>query len=200
MYPSGITPRLVSLIAREPRLLPYLDMPLQHGSDRVLARMRRPERQDTVRERVRWLRDEIDDLTLRTTVIVGFPGETEDDVRVMMDFLEEIRFDRVGAFAYSVEEGTAAAAMPDQVPEEVKAERLDMVMEHQRELSYESNLQRVGTRAWMLVDGLTPDHGNHGAEGRTQGQAVEVDGQTFLASANGVRPGDIVEVEIVAAD
>ncbi len=200
MYPSGITPRLVSLIAREPRLLPYLDMPLQHGSDRVLARMRRPERQDTVRERVRWLRDEIDDLTLRTTVIVGFPGETDDDVRVMMDFLEEIRFDRVGAFAYSVEEGTAAAAMPDQVPEEVKAERLDMVMEHQRQLSFESNLQRVGRRGWMLVDELTPRHSGHDAVGRTQGQAVEVDGQTFLTSANGVRPGDIVEVEIVAAD
>ncbi len=199
MYPSGITPRLVSLIAREPRLLPYLDMPLQHGSDRVLARMRRPERQDTVRERVRWLRDEIDDLTLRTTVIVGFPGETEDDVRVMMEFLDEIRFDRVGAFAYSIEEGTAAAAMPGQVPEEVKAERLDMVMEHQRDLSYESNLQRVGTRAWMLVDELTPDHPDHDAVGRTQGQAVEVDGQTFLASANGALPGDIVEVEIVAA-
>ena len=200
MYPSGITPRLVSLIAREPRLLPYLDMPLQHGSDRILARMRRPERQDTVRERVRWLRDEIDDLTLRTTVIVGFPGETDDDVRVMMDFLEEIRFDRVGAFAYSVEEGTAAAAMPGQVPEEIKAERLDMVMERQRELSYESNLQRIGSRDWMLVDQLTPGTPGHDAVGRTQGQAVEVDGQTFLASGNGARPGDIVEVEIVAAD
>ena len=131
---------------------------------------------------------------------MGFPGETDDDVRVMMDFLEEIRFDRVGAFAYSVEEGTAAAAMPDQVPEEVKAERLDMVMEHQRELSYESNLQRVGSRDRMLVDELAPGHPGHDAVGRTRGQAVEVDGQTFLAAGNGVRPGDIVEVEIVAAD
>ena len=199
MYPSGITPRLVRLIAREPRLLPYLDMPLQHGSDAVLARMRRPERQATVRERVRWLRDEIDDLTLRTTVIVGFPGETDDDVRIMMDFLEEIRFDRVGAFAYSIEEGTAAAAMPDQVPDEVKAERLETVMEHQRGLSLESNLERVGTRAQLLVDELTPDHDGHEAVGRTQGQAIEVDGQTLLTSAGAVRPGDIVEVEIVEA-
>ena len=200
MYPSGITPALVDLIAAQPRLLPYLDMPLQHGSDRVLARMRRPERRKTVRERVRWLRDGIDDLTLRTTVIVGFPGETEDDVRVMMDFLEEIRFDRVGAFAYSVEEGTAAAAMPDQVPEELKAERLDRVMEHQRDLSLEANLGKVGTRAQVLVDEARVGEPDHDAVGRTQGQAPEVDGRTFLTGAAGVRAGDIVEVEIVGAD
>ncbi len=200
MYPSGITPALVDLIASQPRLIPYLDMPLQHGSDRVLARMRRPERQATVRQRVRWLRDSIDDLTLRTTVIVGFPGETEEDVRIMMEFLEEIRFDRVGAFTYSIEEGTAAAAMPDQVPEEVKAERLDRVMEHQRDLSLESNLQRVGTRAKVLVDELTPDQPDRGAVGRTQGQAPEVDGRTFLTGAQGIAPGDIVDVEIVDAD
>lgn len=200
MYPSGITPALVRLIAREPRLLPYLDMPLQHGSDRVLTRMRRPERQETVRERVRWLRDEIDDLTLRTTVIVGFPGETDDDVEIMMDFLEEIRFDRVGAFTYSIEEGTAAAEMPDQVPEEVKAERIDRVMERQRDLSLEANLQRVGTRAQLLVDELAPGGSGHDAVGRTQGQALEVDGHTFVTGARGVKEGDIVEVEIVEAD
>ena len=200
MYPSGITPALVELIASQPRLIPYLDMPLQHGSDRVLTRMRRPERQATVRERVRWLRDSIDDLTLRTTVIVGFPGETEEDVSIMMDFLEEIRFDRVGAFTYSIEEGTAAAEMPDQVPEEVKAERLDRVMEHQRDLSLESNLQRVGTRAKVLVDEMTPDEPHHDAVGRTQGQAPEVDGMTFLTGAGSVEAGDIVDVEIVDAD
>lgn len=200
MYPSGITPALVDLIASQPRLIPYLDMPLQHGSDRVLARMRRPERQETVRQRVGWLRDSIEDLTLRTTVIVGFPGETDDDLCVMMDFLEEMRFDRVGAFTYSIEEGTAAADMPDQVPEEVKAERLDRVMEHQRDLSLESNLQRVGTRAKVLVDETTPGEPRHDAVGRTQGQAPEVDGLTFLTGASGVAAGDIVDVEIVDAD
>ena len=200
MYPSGITPALVRLIASEPRLLPYLDMPLQHGSDRVLARMRRPERQKTVRERVRWLRDEIDDLTLRTTVIVGFPGETEEDVEIMIDFLEEIRFDRVGAFTYSIEEGTAAAAMPGQVPEEVKAERMDRVMERQRDLSLEANLERVGTRAQLLVDEVSPRESGYDAVGRTQGQALEVDGHTFVTGARGVQEGDIVEVEIVEAD
>lgn len=200
MYPSGITPGLVSLLAREPRLLPYLDMPLQHGSDRILTRMRRPERQSTIRERVRWLRDSIDDLTLRTTVIVGFPGETDDDVREMMDFLEEIRFDRVGAFTYSIEEGTAAAAMPDQVPDEVKAERLELVMERQREISYESNRANVGRRESVLVDSLTTEEEGCQAVGRSRGQAPEVDGRTWLKELGRARPGDIVEVEIVDAD
>ena len=200
MYPSGITRGLVSLMAREPRLLPYLDMPLQHGSDEVLARMRRPERQATIRERVRWLRDSIEDLTLRTTIIVGFPGETGDDVRIMLDFLDEIRFDRVGAFAYSIEEGTAAARMPDQVPEQVKAERLELVMEHQRGISYESNMARIGRRTTALVDELTPGEEEWDALGRTRGQAVEVDGRTFLTGVEGARAGDIVEVEIVDAD
>jgi len=202
MYPSGITPALVSLLAREPRLPPYLDMPLQHGSDRVLARMRRPERRRTVRERVRWLRAEIEDLTLRTTVIVGFPGETEEDVQAMLDFLAEIRFDRLGAFAYSIEEGTPAAAMPDQVPDEVKAERLDRVMELQRGISWRSNRDWVGRRAQVMVDGPAPEETGHDAVGRTGGQAPEVDGRTFLTGfgSASVRAGDIVEVEIVDAD
>ena len=200
MYPSGITPELVSLLAREPRLLPYLDMPLQHGSDRVLTRMRRPERQRTIRERVRWLRDSVEDLTLRTTVIVGFPGETDDDVREMIDFLDEVRFDRVGAFGYSVEEGTAAAEMPDQVPEDVRAERLELVMEHQREISNEANRARIGHRDSVLVDSLTPDEEGAEAVGRTRGQAPEVDGRTWLTDVGRARPGDIVEVEIVDAD
>ena len=200
MYPSGITPGLVSLLARESRLLPYLDMPLQHGSDRILTSMRRPERQATIRERVRWLRDSIDDLTLRTTVIVGFPGETDDDVREMVDFLEEIRFDRVGAFTYSIEEGTAAAAMPDQVPDEVKAERLELVMERQREISRELNDARVGCRERVLVDSLTTEEEGCQAVGRSRGQAPEVDGRTWLRELGRASPGDIVEVEIVDAD
>ena len=200
MYPSGITPGLVSLLAREPRLLPYLDMPLQHGSDRILTRMRRPERQATIRERVRWLRDSVDDLTLRTTVIVGFPGETDEDVREMVDFLEEIRFDRVGAFPYSIEEGTAAAAMPDQVPDEVKAERLELVMERQREISHESNHARIGCRESVLVDSFSTEEEGCQAVGRSRGQAPEVDGRTWLRELGRARPGDIVEVEIVDAD
>ncbi|MGH7449572.1 MAG: MiaB/RimO family radical SAM methylthiotransferase, partial [Longimicrobiales bacterium] len=115
MYPSGIYPALVEQIAREPRIVPYIDMPIQHGSDSVLKRMRRPERQDTIRERAAWLRNAIPDVALRTTVIVGFPGETDDEFDDMLGLLEEIRFDHLGAFAYSEEDDTPAVRMPDQV-------------------------------------------------------------------------------------
>ena len=125
MYPSGITREIVELMAGEDVLLPYLDMPLQHGSDRVLEAMRRPERQAVIRERVAWIREAVPDVTLRTTVIVGFPGESEDDFRLMLDLLEELSFDRVGAFTYSVEDGTPAADMPDQIPDSLKRERLE---------------------------------------------------------------------------
>ena len=201
MYPSGITRDLAELISREHRLLPYLDMPLQHGSDRMLKRMRRPERQATIRERVGWLRDRIDDLALRTTVIVGFPGETEDDFTVMLELLDELRFNRVGAFPYSVEEGTVAAEMPDQVPDDLKAERLERLEDHQRGLSHEANLALVGRRLPVLVDSAAAAGGEHvgKAVGRTWGQGPEVDGQTFLAGATSTEPGDIVIAEIVEA-
>src|SRR5687767_6698601 len=132
MYPSGIQRDLVELMASQPRLLPYLDMPIQHGSDRMLERMRRPERQRTIRERVQWLRDAVPDLSLRTTLIVGFPGETDDDFEQMVDLLEEIRFDYVGAFTYSTEEGTLAADMSEQVEDDVKRERLERLLDIQR--------------------------------------------------------------------
>lgn len=220
MYPSGITGELVELIAREPRILPYLDMPLQHGSDRVLQRMRRPERQSTIRERVSRLRERIDGLTLRTTVVVGFPGESEDDFAALLELLEELRFDRVGAFAYSLEEGTKAAEMPDQVPDEIKAERLARLEDHQRGLSWEANLALVGHRLPVLVEEKVLDRQGTGATttrqgrrlagsecggagpmavGRTWGQGPEVDGQTYLAGAAGARRGEIVTAEIVDA-
>lgn len=200
MYPSGITPEMVELLADEARILPYLDMPIQHGSDRILEAMRRPERTDTIRARVAELRRAVPDLTLRTTVIVGFPGETDDDFRRMLDFLEEMRFERVGAFAYSVEEGTRAADMPGHLPEEVKAERLEELMEVQRAISFEGNLEQVGRRVTALVDHRVDDDEEFCAVARTPAQALEVDGVTQIrGSGDGVRPGDMVEVEIVDA-
>jgi ribosomal protein S12 methylthiotransferase len=210
MYPSGITPELVALLAAEPRILPYLDVPIQHGSDTVLRRMRRPERQATIRERVGWLRDAIPGLTLRTTVIVGFPGETDDEFEDMLGLLEELRFDRVGAFTYSVEEGTPAAVMPDQVDHDLMVDRLERLMELQREISFDGNRELVGTLQTVLVDRLVDDP-EHAAEGRTRGQAVDVDGLTRILApdpgqgtqgAGGVgdlAPGRFVEVEIVDA-
>ena len=199
MYPSGITRDLVDLLAAEPRLLPYLDMPLQHGSDRILKAMRRPERQATIRERVRWLREAIPGLTLRTTVIVGFPGETEDDFNELLALLEELRFDRVGAFTYSVEEGTPAAAMEEQLPEEVKAERLEALMDVQREISFELNLAQVGRRTIALVDRVLDEDPEFAFQARIESQALDVDGVTNLLPAEGVTPGAFVEIEIVDA-
>lgn len=199
MYPSGITREVVELLASHPRLLPYLDMPIQHGSDRMLELMRRPERQATIRERVRWLRDAVPNLTLRTTVIVGFPGETEEDFRAMLDLLEELRLDRVGAFTYSVEEGTLAAGMSGHLPEEEKRERLEALMDLQREISFESNLSQVGTRTTALVDRVVEDDPEFAFQARTVGQALDVDGVTHLYPADDVAPGDLVEVEILDA-
>jgi len=199
MYPSGITRELVELLATESRLVPYLDMPLQHGSDRVLRAMRRPERQSTIRERVRWLREAIGGLTLRTTVIVGFPGETETDFHELLTLLEELRFDRVGAFAYSVEEGTPAATMDAQVPREVKEERLEALMDVQREISFELNLAQVGRRTIALVDRVLDDDPEFAFQARIESQALDVDGVTNLLPADGVTPGRFVEIEIVDA-
>lgn len=196
MYPSGIYPELVDLMAREERILPYLDMPIQHGADRVLKLMRRPERQATIRERVSWLRKAIPELALRTTVIVGFPGETEEDFEAMLDLLEELRFDHLGAFAYSVEEGTPAAAMPDQVPEAVRRERLERVLDVQRGITLERNEALVGRVAPVLVDRLEP---TGVAVGRTPWQALELDGAVLLRGAVHARPGDVVRARIVDA-
>jgi ribosomal protein S12 methylthiotransferase len=195
MYPSGIQRDLVELMAKQPRLLPYLDMPIQHGSDRMLKLMRRPERQKTIRERVRWLRDAVPDLSLRTTMIVGFPGETDQDFEDMLELLEEIRFDYIGAFPYSVEEGTLAAEMPEQVDDDVKRERLERLMDVQRGISMYRNEARVGTTQQVLIDHI--DH--HGVIGRTRGQALEVDGVVTIADARGHRVGEFVDVRITDA-
>jgi ribosomal protein S12 methylthiotransferase len=195
MYPSGIQKDLVELMARQPRLLPYLDMPIQHGSDRMLKLMRRPERQRTIRERVQWLRDAVPDLSLRTTMIVGFPGETDEDFEEMVDLLEEIQFDYIGAFPYSVEEGTLAAGMPDQVDENVKRERLERLMDVQRGISAERNEARVGTTQIVLLDRID----EHGAVGRTRGQALEVDGVVTITDARKHEAGEFVNVRITEA-
>ncbi|HSR42885.1 MAG TPA: radical SAM protein, partial [Longimicrobiales bacterium] len=194
MYPSGITPELVSLMAEKERILPYLDMPIQHASDAVLARMRRPERRATILERVGWLREAVPDLALRTTVIVGFPGETDEDFESLLELLEEVRFDHVGGFAYSEEEDTPAATMSDPVPRAVRRERLERLMDVQRGIALERNEARVGSRVTVLVDEATDE----GAVARAPWQAPEVDGMIEIGDAD-LEPGTFVEVEITAA-
>jgi len=199
MYPSGITPGMVKLLASDPRILPYLDVPIQHGADATLQRMRRPERQATIRERVGWLREAIPGLVLRTTVIVGFPGETDAEFESMLALLEELRFERVGAFTYSHEEGTPAAGMPDPVDEDVKLERLERLMDLQRDISFEANQTLIGSRERVLVDRLVSEDPEHAAEGRTRGQALDVDGLTRILPHPALAPGGFVDVEIVDA-
>ncbi len=190
LYSAGITPRLIEVISKEPRILRYLDMPMQHASDSVLARMRRPERKKTIRDRVVSLRDAVPDLAIRTTCIVGFPGETEDDFSQLLEFLEEIRFDRVGAFTYSPQEGTRAALLDDDVPEAIKRERLERLTELQRAITADRYEQRVGTRTVAIVDRQTSD----GSQARLPWQADDIDGTTQLSER--LEPGTFVDVTV----
>ncbi len=192
LYSSGITPRLLEVMAREPRILPYLDMPMQHASDAVLARMRRPERQRTIRDRVARLRDAVSDLAIRTTCIVGFPGETDDDFQQLLEFLEEIQFERVGAFTYSPQEGTRAADMVDDVPESLKRERLERLMELQRQITAERYERFLGRTARTMVDRIEDGE----AQCRTVWQADDVDGIAYVQGAEALAPGTIVDAVI----
>jgi ribosomal protein S12 methylthiotransferase len=196
LYSAGLTPKLLELMARESRILRYLDMPMQHASDAVLKRMRRPERQDTQRQRIQRIRDVVPDVAIRTTCIVGFPGETEDDFQQLMDFLEETRFDRVGAFTYSAQEGTRAWSLPDDVPDDVKRDRLERLTELQRVITGERYEGHVGARVRVLVDATADASGR--AQARAPWQADDVDGVTRVATDG--QPGDFVEVEIDAVE
>jgi ribosomal protein S12 methylthiotransferase len=178
LYSTGITPRLLEVIASNPRVVRYLDMPVQHASDAVLARMRRPERERTIRDKVARFRDAVPGVAIRTTCIVGFPGETDDDFRRLLDFVEEVRFERVGAFTYSPQEGTRAYDLPDDVPEVVKRDRLERLLEVQRAITAERYEERLGATATVLVD----QPGRRGAPARCRApwQADDVDGVTWV--------------------
>ncbi len=198
LYPTGITPKLLELMARAPRVLPYLDMPIQHGSNEVLARMRRPERAHTIRERVARLRDTVPDVAIRTTCIVGFPGETESDFAQLCDLLEEVRFERVGAFTYSPQEGTSGALLDDDVPMPVKRDRLERLTELQRAITSERYERHIGRQVRGIIDRVDDVTGE--TVGRTVWQADDIDGITrFHGSA---APGSIVSavIEDVADD
>ena len=178
LYNAGITPRFLDVVANNPRILPYLDMPVQHGSDAVLTRMRRPERRKTIVEKVARFRAVVPDLTIRTTCIVGFPGETDDDFEILLDFLQEMQFDRVGAFTYSAQEGTAAAEMIDDVPDEVKHERLDRLLQLQTSITAERYERHIGRTVSLLVDRAGTE--DELAVARAPWQADDIDGVTHL--------------------
>ncbi len=190
LYSAGITPQLLEVVAREERILPYLDMPMQHAADDVLARMRRPERKRTIKEKVARFRDAVPGVAIRTTCIVGFPGETESQFTELLEFLEEIRFERVGAFTYSPQEGTRAAELTDDVPDAIKRDRLERLTELQRLITSERYEERVGKIARAIVDRRTVA----GSLARLAWQADDIDGVTYLDESHD--PGSLVDVAV----
>lgn len=200
VYPYPHVDEVIPLMA-DGLILPYLDVPFQHASPAILKRMKRPASSENNLERIRAWREICPEITVRSTFIAGFPGETEDDFQRLLDFLEEAQLDRVGCFAYSAVDGAAANALPDQVPEPIKQERLARFMAAQERISAAKLQAKIGTVQTVLVDTLGEDaHGNMMAIGRTKADAPEIDGVVYLEDAAGLQPGDFVEVHINDAD
>jgi ribosomal protein S12 methylthiotransferase len=193
-YPRDVPEALLQAIAGEPKIVKYLDMPLQHSSDRLLRTMRRGRDSAFLRELLGRLRARVPGIALRTSLIVGLPGETEEDFQDLLRFVEEQRFERLGVFEYSREEGTGAARLPDQVPDEVKRARFQQVMELQRDISRAHQMAFVGRRVEVLVEGASEET-EHLLVGRHAQQAPEIDGVTYLNDGMAY-PGELVTVEV----
>lgn len=194
-YPTHLSDAILDVIAAEPKLCKYIELPLQHASDRMLKAMRRKGDRAHIDRLIERIRARIPDVTLRSSFIVGFPGESDADFEELLTFLREVRFDHVGIFAYSQEEGTPAAQMPGQIPEEVKAERRHLAMELQRSISREINLSLVGQVFPMIVDGPS-EESDLVLVARGERQAPDIDGVTYIANKP-VRPGEIVPVRVL---
>ncbi|MBL8296744.1 MAG: 30S ribosomal protein S12 methylthiotransferase RimO [Rhodanobacteraceae bacterium] len=195
VYPYPHVDEIVPLMAQG-KLLPYLDIPFQHASPRILKLMKRPGAVDKVLARVKAWRAICPDLTIRSTFIVGFPGETEAEFEELLDFLREAQLDRVGAFAYSPVEGAKANELPDPVPEDIREERLERFMEVQAEISAERLERKIGSRIRVLVDQVDAD----GAIARSAADAPEIDGVVHVDNGQKLRPGQFAEVDVIHAD
>lgn len=199
VYPYPHVDDVIPLMA-EGSLLPYLDVPFQHASPRILKAMKRPASSENNLARIKAWREICPEIAIRSTFIVGFPGETEEDFKMLLDFMEEAQLDRVGCFAYSAVDGAVANALPDQVPEALKQERLSRFMEVQERISAAKVAAKIGSLQTVLVDELTEDDdGNTIAIARTKADAPDIDGIVYCQDADGLQPGDFVEVEIVDA-
>jgi len=192
-FPGFVTPRLIATMRDLPQVLPYVDIPLQHAHPDVLRRMRRPSDMASVQRTLNHLRQEMPDVALRTTLIVGFPGETDSEFATLMDFVEDVQFDRLGVFAYSHEPGTAAAELVDDVPAEVKQERYDAVMIAQQQISHRRNQGYVGSRIEVLLEGQGEDL----TVGRSYRDAPEIDGLVLIPGETDAHR--LVEVEVTEA-
>ncbi len=199
LYPHGVPERLLEVLANEEKVCRYIDIPLQHASGPMLKAMRRGVSRKGQEKILRRIRDAVPNVALRTTFIVGFPGETDRDFQELVDFVREQRFDRVGAFLYSQEVGTEAAELAQQVPDSVKQERLDQLMAVQAEIAMEKHQAMVGKVLPVMIDGVSTES-EHLLEGRLESQAPDVDGKVFLTNPRaGLHPGSIVPVQIVQA-
>lgn len=197
-YPEEITDELISAIKNLPKVCHYLDMPIQHGSDDVLRRMGRWTNREQIEKTVEKLREEIPDIALRTTLITGFPGETEDDFEQVKEFVKKMEFDRLGVFTYSREEDTPAAEMDGQIDEEVKEARRDEIMQIQQDIAFDKSNSRVGEIYEVMIEGRLPDEGVYIA--RTYMDAPDVDGYVFIQSDYNLDSGDFVKVEVTRSD
>ena len=196
VYDNGITDELVETIASEPKICKYIDMPIQHVSDRVLHRMRRQSTGSSIRSAIEMLRERIPDVHIRTTLLVGFPGETEEDMAELIDFIDTMKIDRLGAFAFSDEEGTPSYELDGKLDEYTKQARRDAVMEHQLRVSEELNEKKIGRTYEVIVDEII-DEGVY--SGRTRYDSPEIDCNVTFSSEKELWPGDIVNVRIVNA-
>lgn len=196
-YPEEITPELIAAIRDIPKVCHYLDIPIQHASDKILKRMGRRTNQAKLRETVAALRREVPDIALRTTLISGFPGETEEDHEELMDFVSEMEFERLGVFAYSAEEDTPAAAFEDQVPQEIKEERRDALMELQQDIAFDKSEQMVGRIVDVMIEGKVADEDAY--VGRTYMDAPNVDGLIFVNTDLALMSGDFARVKVTGA-
>jgi len=193
-YPDGITDSLIELIRDEPKICKYLDIPIQHISDPVLKRMKRRSSEQQIRTLIEKLRSEITDIALRTSLIVGFPGETMEDFNSLTHFVEQAQFDRLGVFCYSREEGTLAADMPDQVSERIKRERHRKLMKAQARVSFRRNRLLIGKVEQVIVEGYSEET-ELLLKGRSSRQAPDIDGQVYITAGN-ANVGDIVNLKV----
>ena len=196
-YPEEITDELIQVIKSEPKVCHYLDLPIQHVNDEILRRMGRRTNARHLREMIAKLRTEIPDIALRTTLITGFPGETQEQHEELLDFVDEMEFDRLGVFTYSPEEETLAAEMPDQIEEAVKEERRLEIMELQQEIAFEAARQMVGRELLVMIEGKLPDEGAY--VGRTYRDAPNVDGLIFVNTEEELLSGDFARVVVNGA-
>ena len=197
-YPDRVTDELLETMAAQPKVVKYMDIPLQHADGGILSQMNRSGDRESLLKLIERVRAKIPGVVVRTTMIAGFPGETEEQFEALCDFVTKARFERLGCFAYSQEEDTPAGEMPDQLDEEIRRRRADLVMERQMQVAFEFSQSQLGRRLELLVEGFDSDHGLYA--GRSYMDAPDIDTRVYFESDADHRPGEFVQVEITAAD